>query len=131
MFCFCFEINYLVSWRTDLRETIWSNLFIIFYFFICYNTTSHNLIVFKSVVWKKGDESFRKCHPGFGCGIEPRSSPTKGVCATNAPLHIHFTPFTYGFYERRHENIYLFISACFSIIHEIIETILLFKPLLV
>ena len=31
----------------------------------------------------------KKCHPGFGCGIEPRSSHTEGVCATNAPLHIH------------------------------------------
>ena len=54
----------------------------IFFFFIGYNRTSHNLIVFKSVVWKKGDESFRKCHPGFGCGIEPRSSCTGVVCAT-------------------------------------------------
>jgi hypothetical protein len=30
-----------------------------------------------------------KCHPGFGCGIEPRSSCTEGMCATNVPLHIH------------------------------------------
>ena len=27
------------------------------------NMTSHNLIVFKSVVQKKGEESFPKCHP--------------------------------------------------------------------
>ena len=30
-----------------------------------------------------------KCHPGIGCWIEPRSSCTEGVCATDAPLHIH------------------------------------------
>ncbi len=30
-----------------------------------------------------------KCHLGFGCGIEPRSSRTEAVCATDAPLHIH------------------------------------------
>ena len=30
----------------------------------------------------------KKCHPGFGCRIEPRSSRTEGVCATDAPLHI-------------------------------------------
>ena len=31
----------------------------------------------------------KKCRPGSGCRIEPRSSRTKGVCATEAPLHIH------------------------------------------
>jgi hypothetical protein len=60
MFCSCFEINYLVSLRIDLRETIRSNLFFIFYFFICYNTTSHNLIVFKSVVLREGRWEFPK-----------------------------------------------------------------------
>ncbi len=29
-----------------------------------------------------------KCHPGIGCWIEPRSSRTEGMCATDAPLHI-------------------------------------------
>ena len=32
----------------------------------------------------------KKCDPGFGCRIEPWSSCTRGVCATDAPLHIHF-----------------------------------------
>ncbi len=31
----------------------------------------------------------QKCYPGFGCGIKPRSSSIEGVCATDAPLHIH------------------------------------------
>ncbi len=30
----------------------------------------------------------KKCHPGYGCRIEPRSSCTEGVCSTNAPLNI-------------------------------------------
>ncbi len=29
-----------------------------------------------------------KCHPEFGCGIEPRASCTIGLCPTDAPLHI-------------------------------------------
>ncbi len=37
------------------------------YNIIYFNLTSQYYIVFKSVVWKKGDESFQKCHPGFGC----------------------------------------------------------------
>jgi hypothetical protein len=42
-----------------------------------------NEIIFKSVVWKKGDERFqKKCRPGFGCRIKPRSSCTRIVCAT-------------------------------------------------
>jgi hypothetical protein len=42
------------------------------FFLIGYNMTSHNLIVFKSVVWKKGDESFRKnAILGLGVGSNP------------------------------------------------------------
>ncbi len=46
--------------------------FFFFFFFIGYNMTSHNLIVFKSVVWKKGDECFRKnAILGLGVGLNP------------------------------------------------------------
>ncbi len=46
-----------------------------------------NELVFKSVVWKKGDESFQKAI-WVWVRIEPRSPRTGVVCATNAPLLI-------------------------------------------
>jgi hypothetical protein len=45
--------------------------------------TSYNFIVFKSVVRKKGDESFQK-NPILG-----GNRTQVGVCATNAPILIH------------------------------------------
>jgi len=40
-------------------------------FFADFNMTSHKLIVFKSVVWKKGDERFRKIAI-LGLGVESK-----------------------------------------------------------
>ncbi len=52
-----------------------------------------NKIIFKSVVWKKGDESFSIKMPSLvWVGFEPRSSCTGVVCVTDAPLHIHPIP---------------------------------------
>jgi hypothetical protein len=67
--------------HTKLTMTL---LLFFFWYIIYFNLTSqyYKEIVFKSVVWKKGDESFQKCRPGFGCRIEPRSSHTGVVCAT-------------------------------------------------
>ena len=63
-------------------------LIILFYF----NLTSQYYKLMKSFLSllseRREMRASEKCHPGFGCGIEPRSSRTEGVCATDAPLHI-------------------------------------------
>ncbi len=78
----------LNHWTTATRHKISKIIksIIVEFFFIGYNLTSHNLIVFKSLVWKKGDESFQKIPFWVWAGIKPRSSCTVGMCATNAPL---------------------------------------------
>jgi len=65
-------------------------LIMVFYNIIYFKMTSQYYIVFKSVVWKKGDESFRiNAVLGLGvCRIEPRFSPESCVLPC-APLHIH------------------------------------------
>ncbi len=48
-----------------------------------------NEIVFKSVVWKKGDESFRKMPSRPGVGSNPGPFAPESCVLPCAPLHIH------------------------------------------
>jgi hypothetical protein len=80
----CSEAN--VWWKFF----IWTLLIMVFYNIIYFKMTSQYYIVFKSVVWKKGDKSFQiNAVLGLGvCRIEPRFSPESCVLPC-APLHIH------------------------------------------
>ncbi len=57
-------------------------------FFVRYNMRSHKLIFLSLLSERRAMRASEKCHPGLGYKIEPRSTCTKGVCATDALLHI-------------------------------------------
>ena len=77
--------------------------YLFIYFFFGYNMTSHNLIVFKSVVWKKGDElEFPKnAILGLGVGSNPGPLAPK-ACA----LRMRHSTSTQC-YQCREQNVFL------------------------
>ncbi len=73
------------------------NYFNIIYFNL---TSQYITIVFKSVVWKKGDESFRiNAVLGLGVGSNPGPLAPESCVLPCASLHIHLKAITYNFYN--------------------------------
>ncbi len=64
--------------------------FFFFYNIIYFNLTSQYYIVFKSVVWKKGDGRFRNAILGLGVGSNPGPLAPESCVLPCTPLHIHF-----------------------------------------
>jgi hypothetical protein len=68
---------------------------IIYFYFSQYYKLMTSLLSLLSEIGEM--RASKKCHPGLGCRIEPRSSCTRALCPTYAPLHIHNNFFFFFF----------------------------------
>ncbi len=99
----CMSLSRVLSVCVPARLFVCLNYFFFIIFFFSLLASQYYKLMTLSLLSKIGEmRASKKCSPGLGCRIEPRSSRTGALCPTDAPLHIH--------------NNFLFLFFCFTIL---------------